>query len=158
MRTTISRMRAAAAFRAAFFMVAIVVVGLLGGCAAGNQGLTGPSGATVVQPTVVEAPGELAWPPDWNPQQYGGINRTEVEMPGGIALRRWDGKERAEITAHATMADGSVIEYRAGGVTAFDGQAIRGEVEKVIGAANAKAIEELVPGFWDVIAGAVGRL
>lgn len=70
----------------------------------------------------------------WNPQQYAGLTHVQVGYndDGSIdTVSWWDGKEKTDVAVNVLKnPDGSVtLNYTATGVTAFEGQGMRANVE-----------------------------
>lgn len=98
-----------------------------------------------------------------NKQQYAGINTVELQTGGGCSasdrqnqdtckLVMVDGKEKAQVTIEVILADGTTYKYSAGEEKAFEGQALRAEVDKVVADKAAKVIE----GAIDLVKPSVG--
>ncbi len=93
----------------------------------------------------------------WNPQGYAGINLVEAEFEvpenaaGPTRLRILGGKEQESVAFKASLPDGTVVEYGAAGVGAFDGQRVRAAVEEAV----SKDAREASPGIVDAIMKAV---
>jgi hypothetical protein len=96
----------------------------------------------------------------WNQQGYAGINMVEAkfQVPEGEAgptsLRVVGGKEQELIAFKATLPDGTITEYSARGVKAFDGQALRAAVEKAV----SEDVKAVAPGIVEKVVGAVSRV
>lgn len=99
-----------------------------------------------------------------NPQNYAGIARYEVEpvieeMPDGtpvIFCCEWhitDGKEAQDIDLKVTGigTDGMTVSFTAKGVEAFEGQMIRGEVEKVVAEQFRIVVPDIIKGIIEGI-------
>lgn len=69
--------------------------------------------------------------------------------PCGVEIA--DGKERSDVSFTFVSPDGFGFEYSAGEEKAFEGQRIRGEVEK----AQIEVLGEIIPGLTDAIIGAI---
>jgi hypothetical protein len=76
-----------------------------------------------------------------------------VEAPTAYApceISYVDGKERTDVRLSADLGNG-IIEYEAGGSLAFDGQAIRGAVERALADAQVEATGELVDAILEAL-------
>ena len=76
-----------------------------------------------------------------------------VEAPTSYApcqISYVDGKERHDVRLSADLGKG-IIEYEAGGSLAFDGQAIRGAVERALVEAQVEATGELVDAILEAL-------
>jgi len=95
----------------------------------------------------------------WNKQQYAGLNSVHFSWckaeEGSTYLpckvRIIDGKEQGSIDFKFQMPDGTILNFTADNVKAFEGQALRAEVEKAV----AEQIGEVSPGLVDAILSAV---
>lgn len=104
--------------------------------------------------TAVLALGACAGALPGNPQGYSGQTYATVEIPCkvGEELRLCkgeirDGKEKAATTLKVELNEVGSMSYSAKEVRAFDGQAIRGEVEKAV----AQHAADVTPGFVEAI-------
>jgi len=94
----------------------------------------------------------------WNKQQYAGINSVKFEwckIDGSYLpchVRIIDGKEQGAIDFKFQMPDGTILNFAADNVKAFEGQRLRAEVEKAI----AEQLGEVSPGLVDAILNAIG--
>lgn len=103
----------------------------------------------------------------WNAQNYAGITHVEVnfapiyDAEGTVtghyiaSIKWWDGKEKQELDLKADVPKGT-IEYKAGGVKAFEAFKSRAEAEKAIADAFAKFGSESVKGVTETIIKALG--
>lgn len=95
----------------------------------------------------------------WNKQNNAGLSDvrvdwTEVEQADGqgqgtavTGFRVIDGKERGAVSFEVEFSDGTVLNYASTDEKAFEGQALRADIEKVI----AEQIGEVGPGVVDAI-------
>lgn len=89
-----------------------------------------------------------------NPQGYSGINHATFEYPteeGTITGDIWGGKQQDTVAITIKHPSGVEVTYSASGTEAFEGQRIRGAVEKAV-SADAK---EAMPGIVDTITDAI---
>lgn len=91
-------------------------------------------------------------------QNYAGISEwdfkactTDNGQPYPCRIHVVNGKEGENVKAFVEMSDGTKFSYEATKVTAFEGQALRADVEKVI----AEQIGDVGPGVVDAIIGAI---
>ena len=103
----------------------------------------------------------------WNAQNYAGITHVQVQFQpildeaGRITghyvseIKWWDGKEKQDLNLQADVPKGT-IEYRAGGVRAFEAFKSRAEAEKAIADAFAKFGSESIKGITETVIKALG--
>ena len=94
-----------------------------------------------------------------NQQVVAGVTDVEIAFTpeGGISHVRWrDGKEKDAVAVNTTLPGGVEFSYSASDVVAFDGQRIRGEVEKALARADAgpEVVDALVDAIKTAITGA----
>lgn len=89
----------------------------------------------------------------WNKQQYAGLTVAKLEKCSqtSCSFVVYDGKESGAIDFKVKFADGTVMNFAADDVKAFEGQAIRGDVEKMV----AEQFGDVAPGLVDAIINAV---
>ena len=89
-----------------------------------------------------------------NPQGFSGQTFATVEIPCKVGdedrlcvgeIR--DGKEKENVSLEVELHGVGTMKYSAAAVRAFDGQAIRGEVEKAV----AQHAADVTPGFIDAV-------
>lgn len=95
----------------------------------------------------------------WNKQNYAGINEVSFSwckandgktyMPCNVKIT--NGKENGGIKFSFEMPDGTILNFSADDVRAFEGQSIRANVEKAI----AEQLGDVAPGVVDAIIKAV---
>ena len=95
----------------------------------------------------------------WNDQENAGL--TDMHIYWGYdeanqivypsEIRVTDGKEAGEIDLKFQMQDGTVLNFNGTEIRAFEGQALRAEVERVI----AEQVGDVAPGVVDAIIGAI---
>ena len=96
----------------------------------------------------------------WNPQGYSGVNMVEAEFvvadgqsePKSIKVV--GGKEQEAVSFKATLPDGTVVDYSASGVKAFDGQKLRAAVEDAV----SDDVRAVAPGIVESVVKAVTRV
>lgn len=108
----------------------------------------------------------------WNPQNNAGItnisfkwckietkddiSKAETMVPCSVHI--FDGKEAGAIDLKFQMPDGTVLNLTADTVQAFEGQRIRGEVEKAISEDAAGVIESAIDTAGDLAGGGIGNV
>ncbi len=128
---------------------------VLGGCAA-----FGPTGQQTleVQPIDAGTQGSVS-PFIYSPPNYAGITAARILIPrrnGTFIVAEFsDGKEQGQIEVEWLLPDGERVTYRAADVRAFEGQAVRGEVERAIVETTGQTIQELTPELRSVIETAI---
>ncbi|MGB0750254.1 MAG: hypothetical protein ACPGO3_16060 [Magnetospiraceae bacterium] len=88
-----------------------------------------------------------------NPQNHAGLTMAEVFWEDG-ALKSAsiiDGKEKQDVALVVRLPEGGSVDYRAAGVSAFQGQAIRGAVEQAVAAHLADAAPGVVQAITETI-------
>lgn len=127
------------------FFALVGLIALIGACA--PFGPTGQQGLDV-QPVASGAEGSVS-PGVWSPPNYAGITaaRIIIPRPDGqqIVAEFVDGKENGEIAVVWTLPDGESVSYTASDVRAFEGQALRADVERVIVETTGQTLQELAP-------------
>lgn len=88
--------------------------------------------------------------------EYGGINHVRVSFnddgkPSEAVL--YGGKEQEAIELKVTGLNGLNVEYRANGVSAFEGQKIRAELEKAQVEVLGKATPSLTDALVKIVTG-----
>lgn len=96
-------------------MIGVVALLALGGC------------ADALTPTVTPKQDDV----NYYPQSYSGISHGTFNLKEGTGTF-YDGKERGNVAVAVTSPDGATLTYSASDVAAFNGVALRAEVEKVI--------------------------
>lgn len=89
-----------------------------------------------------------------NPQGYAGINHGEFEYnpkSGKLNGHIYGGKENEDVSLSMTTPKGLKVVYDAEGSKAFDGQAVRGAVEKAV----SDDVKEAAPGIVSDIVDAI---
>ncbi len=83
-------------------------------------------------------------------QQYAGINKGQLTYDPetkSVNVEIVGGKEQDSISLSGKTPDGLEFAYSATGACAFEGQAIRGEVDKAI----TETVGEVAPGIVDTL-------
>ena len=99
--------------------------------------------------------------PGINKQGHAGITDVKIEftMVDGkpvLTGARWvDGKEKQNVALRANVEKGT-FSYTATNVEAFEGQAFRAEVEKVLAENQGKAVETVAPLLMNVLKSYLG--
>ncbi|MEE9395243.1 MAG: hypothetical protein V3W41_22350 [Planctomycetota bacterium] len=96
----------------------------------------------------------------WNPQGHAGMTEVAVKWCGEGADRAackfkvMDGKEKGQVSFEVEFTpDGTIMNYAATDEKAFEGQAIRADVEKAVAAEVTKAMPSIVDAVKAAIAG-----
>ncbi len=89
----------------------------------------------------------------YGPPNYAGINQAWVDFngdgkPDAIFT---GGKEQGSIKISGQLPSGQPFTYEATEVKAFNGQAFRAEVEKIVAEANATTVQAITPELADVV-------
>ena len=136
-------------------VAAAVAVMMLGGCAA-----FGPTGQQTldVEPVDAGTQGSVS-PFVYSPPNYAGITAARILIPrrdGTFIVAEFsDGKEQGQIEVEWTLPDGESVTYRASDVRAFEGQAVRGEVERAIVETTGQTITDLAPEVRGIVETAI---
>lgn len=88
--------------------------------------------------------------------QYAGINHAKADFNDNGQLQEivfYGGKESGEVTLKVPLPGGAVAEFTGKDVRAFEGQAVRAEVEKAIAEAGAQIAPDVVNAIVDAIVG-----
>jgi hypothetical protein len=91
-----------------------------------------------------------------NPQGYAGITKATVDFEDGKLVRAiiWDGKEKQDVALDVDLNAGTA-HYSASGSQAFQGQALRAQVESAVAEKLADAAPEVVASVVDAVMEAV---
>ncbi len=95
----------------------------------------------------------------WNKQNYAGIEEWSVEYvvakgESGIERVHYiNAKEAASSEIKIALADGTILNFAGDGITAFQGQAIRADVEKAVAAELGDISPEIINSIIDAIVG-----
>lgn len=89
------------------------------------------------------------------PEQVAGILNALPVSWSPCKVKVIDGKEQSAIDFKFAMPDGTILNFAAEDVAAFEGQRIRGEVEKVVADQLGQAAPEVVDRIMDAITGGI---
>ena len=95
----------------------------------------------------------------WNKQNYAGVEEWSVEYviaDGESGLKRVhyiNAKEAAASEIKIALNDGTILNFAGDGITAFQGQAIRADVEKAVAEQLGDVSPEIVNSIIDAITG-----
>lgn len=115
---------------------------------------------SVICMVMVSACGALGPNGFGTPQGYAGINSIKVSWAQGDD-GRWspetvhimNGKEQSMVDLKFEMPDGTIVNYKAGDVKAFEGQEIRGMVDK----AFSDQMGNIMPDIVDAVITAIKK-
>jgi len=95
----------------------------------------------------------------WNKQNYAGLEEWSVEYAvpddrqGIERVHYINGKEAAASEIKIALSDGTILNFAGDGIMAFQGQALRADVERAV----SEQLGEVGPGVIDAIINAIIR-